>query len=384
MITMVDLSFIQDLASRTYIGQSIRNNDIATKEENEELLRIKHALEEISAHFKDKFDQDYGSFKIAKNANPLNRHGKMRDVWSGIYKGASKKHFSAQISFVINVNELCLDVGFYFGIGNAPDITQAERISFQARIRQLGILLKDQIINSPSLNRKYYEAFEFGFKSYHIKTLLTSDEWLKQITIDPADCRIICKVFPINNIISIDAIDLLVDMVISFMDAIPPDGVNTLPSKRKIRPLTIEERVEQAKRLKEIGDKGEDFALLWERDRLRTCGSNFEPIHRAKMSDSYHYDVESRDGNEALYIEVKTTVLKKKDTLSNRFHISADEYSFYTNNPEKYRLYRIYDIEGTPSLEIVEMDRVEILANSYNAIIRSIGYTDKQIASNLL
>ena len=36
-------------------------------------------------------------------------------VWSGIFKGAENKQYAAQISFVMNPNEACLDVGFYFG-----------------------------------------------------------------------------------------------------------------------------------------------------------------------------------------------------------------------------------------------------------------------------
>ena len=108
--------------------------------------------------------------------------------------------------------------------------------------------------------------------------------------------------------------------------------------------LTAEERALQAKRLKEIGDKGEEFALSWEKDRLDAMKNPFKPVHRAKMSDSYHFDIESREGDIPIYIEVKTTVLRKDDVLSNRFYISSDEYSFYTNNPETYRLYRVYDI----------------------------------------
>ena len=371
-ITQDELLFVQNLSGRTYTNQGLTNGGSATDAEENRLKDIKRKLDSISGLFKASFDSKYGAFDVAKNRNPLDRQSRMRHVWSGIYKGASKKHFAAQISFVISTMEPCLDVGFYFGIGDAPDLKAAERTELQMRLRQLGNILRTQIQTDASLNEKFYELFEYGFKAYATGSSLTSDEWLNRIGTAPANCSIIYKLFPENGVVSVERIALCVDMVISFMDAIPADGIAIVAPRRRTLPLSAEERAEQARRFKEIGDKGEQFSLKWEKNRLKDIGIQFEPIHVALKSDSYHYDIESVEGDEPLYIEVKTTVLKKRDSLSKRFYISNDEYSFYTNNPEKYRLYRVYDIEGTPSLEVIDMEQIEIIANSYNALIRQL------------
>lgn len=365
IITFEELEFINQLAQREYTSQALTSN--ATNEEEARLRKIKRKLDSISTHFKVKYDNEYGAFKIAKNRNPLDRQSRLRNVWSGIYKGASKKHFAAQISFVIVPNENCLHVGFYFGIGNAPDLSIEERTAFQNRLLYLGGVLRGQLINNNQLKDKFQQALEVGFKTLHHESHVSSNEWVNFLATQTATCRLVYPLFPEGGEISFDRITSCVNMIISFMDAIPSENDNTILASRKIKPLSAADRAKQAKRLKEIGDSGEAFALKWETERLMSLGENFAPIHRAQMSDSYHYDIESRDGINPLYIEVKTTVLKRDDTLSRRFYISVNEYDHYCENPSNYRLYRVFDIEGTPSLEIVDMTNVQISPNVYIA-----------------
>ena len=80
-----------------------------------------------------------------------------------------------------------------------------------------------------------------------------------------------------------------------------------------------------------LGDAGENFALEWERRRLKDLNVSFdlleEVIHFSKKyGDGAGYDILSRKDNnfDLLYIEVKTT----KGGLDTPFYMSENERAF--------------------------------------------------------
>lgn len=104
-----------------------------------------------------------------------------------------------------------------------------------------------------------------------------------------------------------------------------------------------------------------------ERERLKHVNlSNKYPIHQALISDSLRYDILSVDdaGNE-LFIEVKTTTLLKEEKTSNTFFISSQEHAFYEENKDNYRLYRVYDVYGKPSYEVLDLALVKKSIDKY-------------------
>ncbi|MDY0277850.1 MAG: DUF3578 domain-containing protein [Acholeplasma sp.] len=99
-----------------------------------------------------------------------------------------------------------------------------------------------------------------------------------------------------------------------------------------------------------IGLQGEKLALQIEKERLEGLGiANIDKklFWRANESDSYGYDIESVDiinGKETkLFIEVKTT----SDRIDSPFYISKKEKEFSEEEGEKYRIFRIYDVDST-------------------------------------
>lgn len=109
----------------------------------------------------------------------------------------------------------------------------------------------------------------------------------------------------------------------------------------------------------EIGTLGEQFALEWERSRLRDIGVPFdvldEVIHFSqKYGDGSGYDILSRvDENYVpLYIEVKTT----KKGLNEPFFMSANEKAFMElyDNVKIYRVYNFNIERNIGEIEILD------------------------------
>lgn len=56
-----------------------------------------------------------------------------------------------------------------------------------------------------------------------------------------------------------------------------------------------------------------------------------------------------------MFVEVKTATRKREDVNSIKFFISNNEFEVFLQNKQKYKLYRVYDIENTPSIEILDI-----------------------------
>lgn len=114
-----------------------------------------------------------------------------------------------------------------------------------------------------------------------------------------------------------------------------------------------------------LGDAGENFALEWERNRLRDLNVDFnvldEVIHCSrKYGDGAGYDILSRkdSGYDLLYIEVKTT----KGGMDTPFYMSENEKLFMEIYQDNALIYRVYNYD-------LDMNVGEIATISYNDLI---------------
>ena len=138
--------------------------------------------------------------------------------------------------------------------------------------------------------------------------------------------------------------------------------------KRIIEPLTPEQSAKKAERLAQIGLKGELFIMKYEKEKLVSLGINDinYPRHVALESMCFGYDVLSLDEfNNEIYIEVKTTTRSKEDKYSKTFFISTNEYKVFSDNKSRYKLYRVYDVENSPTTEILDLNNIKIKPDGY-------------------
>lgn len=365
-ITKSDLLLINNLSKRTYSDNKLLSN--ANENEKEELDKIKKKLKELAVFFSEKYGNSYGPFETSVvTGNDIAIGGtRFKRVWSGIFKGAENKQYAAQISFVLNPNESCLDVGFYFGRASGHSRNKEERQRLQGQLKNLGNSLSNSIINNENFKQKYFELFDFGFSAYSGGDHVTSDKWFDLIKANTKSSQIIAKIYPNDfDIIEHSTIDSFVSQVIFLMGGISAENITLIPS---IKPLTPEQRAKQAERLAEIGTKGELYIMKIEKDKLESLGLNCVnyPRHVALESPIFGYDIFSlNENNEEIMIEVKTTTRKKEDIISRQFLISSNEYKIYESNKSHFKLYRVYDIENTPSLEILDMENMEKEADGY-------------------
>ena len=117
-----------------------------------------------------------------------------------------------------------------------------------------------------------------------------------------------------------------------------------------------------------IGYEGELIALEYEKERIKELGYDISLVkHVSMISDSFGYDILSTDeDNNDLYIEVKSTTRLQTDPMASEFHISNNEYQFYLNNKNRYRLYRVFGVRTeNPSIIAINMDSITILPKDY-------------------
>jgi hypothetical protein len=135
-----------------------------------------------------------------------------------------------------------------------------------------------------------------------------------------------------------------------------------------IKPLTPEQRAKQAERWAQIGQKGELYVMEYEQNRLRDFGITLDnyPKHIALESMHYGYDILSLDeSRNEIYIEVKTTTRTREDLNSRKFFISTNELDVFSKHKQRYKLYRVYDIESTPSIEILDLNLLTTKPDGY-------------------
>lgn len=375
IILKKDLELIKELTSRTFSGNTLKSN--STEEERDNLKKLKLKLKSLAEHFKKKYDKDYGLFEsCVTSGNDIAIGGtRLGRVWSGIFKGSKNKQYAAQISFVINPESLALDIGFYFG--RASGRGKSENLEeLKNNFKNLGKILAKELDTDAKFKARYNSLFEYGFKASSANGLIEPDKWIDIINENPEVSQITIRAHPNDDgYINPATIELYVSMAIFLMAPIPSLGKWEKGSsqKRIIKPLTPEQRGEQAKRRTIIGAMGESIVLKEEIKKMKSFGLSKEkiPTQVSKDSDSYGYDILSYDKNgDDLFIEVKATTLSMENECSSVFPISLKEYNFYLKNKEKYRLIRVYDVEGSPKMVNVNMDNIKLSPNGYIVEIR--------------
>ncbi len=366
-ITKSDIILINNLSSRTYTGNSLLSN--ATQEEHKHLAQVKKKLESIAEYFSLKYNNAYGPFETSvSSGNPIAVGGtKFNHVWSGLFKGASNKQYAAQISFVMNPSKLCLDVGYYFVAASGRKISKTQRKTFEQQLNSLGISLSNAIANDLPFRMKYNALFDFGFNAFCNDHPVTADEWHTQIRSQPKNSHIIAEIYSNDfDIIENSTIDLFVSQVIFLMGSIRDTNLQHQPIQ--IKPLTPEQMAKHAERLAQIGLKGELFVMKYEQKRLKDLGiiSTSYPEHVALDFMNLGYDIVSIDKNSReVFIEVKTTTRSKEDNGSKKFFLSSNEYDVFSANKQKYKLYRVYDIEKNPSIDILDLGSLHKIPDGY-------------------
>lgn len=366
-ITTGDLKLINNLSARKYSANKLLSN--AALEEKNRLEISIAKLKTLADYFAQKYNQIYGPFETSvTTGNPIAIGGtNLKRVWAGIFKGARNKQYAAQISFVMNPQEVCLDVGFYFGRASGHSFNKDQRKELETQLNNLGIFLSDSINNDSQLKKRYNALFDFGFIAYSGGNSVLPDDWYKIIRTKTKNSQIIAKIYPNDfGVIENSTIDSFVSQIIFLMGAIKDSTINQ--GLIIIKPLTPEQRAKQAERLAQIGQKGELFVMEFEQERLAKLGISVSgyPKHVALDSMHYGYDILSLDENKnEIFIEVKTTTRIKEDENSRIFFISANEFLVFSNNKQKYKLYRVYDIENLPNVESLDLDVLTKNADGY-------------------
>ena len=127
---------------------------------------------------------------------------------------------------------------------------------------------------------------------------------------------------------------------------------------------------EREKKLKQIGDLGEQFIFAQEREKVKQYklpkSKKVVWVSRDK-GDGLGFDILSYDakGNE-MYIEVKTTTQDEKTS----FYISANELEKSKQYADKYYLYRVYQfdmksVQGQYSIRKGSLEELCLVPQTY-------------------
>lgn len=362
LLNIDDIILIKKLKARKYAKNSMMSS--CTKYEKEHFDLVKAKLKGIASFFAGKYEA-YGPFEYSANTgNPLSIGGKkLNRVWSGIFKGAQNKQYAAQISFVIDPDDACLNVGFYFG-RMSSHVKLKENELLKNNLFRISNTISTMISNNDNILDKYYTLKDCGFNAYYNDDIVNMNDWLSIIKTKPNKCELIAKLHPDQyGNIEYSLIDFYVNQILFLMSC-----VNAEKNSMKMPPMSMEKRARQAELLAKIGEKGELFILEEERKKLKSLGllNKSYPKHVSRESDSYGYDILSKDmsGNE-IYIEVKTTTRKEGDIGANKFYLSTNEYQVFLKDKKRYKLYRVYDIEGSPKFREFNIDDLELIPDGY-------------------
>jgi hypothetical protein len=127
-----------------------------------------------------------------------------------------------------------------------------------------------------------------------------------------------------------------------------PDVEPESPARRR-RSMTPSQLKAMLKRKEEMGFLGEEFAIQYERRRLRRLGradlaARIVWISQRNVSEGYDIRSFEADGTERC-IEVKSTV-----GTSTSFQMSLGEMDVATQLSDRYYIYRVYSVIQSPAL----------------------------------
>ena len=193
VITKDDLVLVNELSSRSYTGNQLLSN--ASVGEKTNLAAVKKKLKHISEYYSNKYGESYGEFDASvSTGNDIAIGGtSFKRIWSGIFKGATNKQYAAQISFVMDPKEACLNVGFYFGSASGHSKNKTQRNTLEGHLQGLALNLAGTIENNPRFREKFNSLLDFGFKAYANGADLQSNDWKDRIKISAKILKHICK-----------------------------------------------------------------------------------------------------------------------------------------------------------------------------------------------
>jgi hypothetical protein len=357
LITQQDLILVNNLYKRKYSNNTILSN--ATEYERSELLIIRRKLKSIAHYFANYYQSRFGPFEVEMSTgNPVAQSSNLNNVWAGLFKGNTNKQYAAQISFVINRSEACLDVGFYFGRASARSLNETEKKNLERQLQDIGRNLSLSLENNKNLEEKYNLLFDFGFNAYIKGESVTALNWRKNIAKEPNSSQIVAKIYPNNfNVIEKSEIDSYVAQVIFLMGF-----TNRIALTSEMSPaLTTQQYIKKAQRFAEIGLKGELHILQLEHIKLKKWGylDSDYPRHVALESNTFGFDILSKnEDGEDIYIEVKTTTRAKEDIYSRSFFMTSFEFQTYERNKSNYKLARVYNVENVALVEYIDLEAV--------------------------
>lgn len=366
-ITTEDIQLVNRLCSRYYTGNTMSSN--STESERSHFKKVKEKLKSIAEYFANRYESKGGPFTVSVSPehNPITRGTTCHNVWSCIFKGAENKQYAAQISFVVDRDLEHVNLGFYFGRASSRTLTDSRKKEYEERLRVLGRSLADFLTNDEATRSACNSLLDLGFVPYSDGSIVTLDDWIEIIRENPARSQITVRVRPNElGVIDNSVLDYYIAEVIFLMDALTAE--NRSPQSRHIQPLTPQQSAKRAERLAEIGNKGELYVLGLEKTRLNSLGFDTSdyPKHVALESTTYGYDICSLDEDKKeIFIEVKTTTRTRTDIKSRRFNLSSNEYRIFQKEGERYRLFRVYNVENEPSYEVLDLKEVNREPDGY-------------------
>lgn len=373
-ITHDDCQLVNDLSRRTYSGNKLLS--AATTEERDRLIDLRRRLKHIATNFATRYDPDYGKLDVSvSTGNPIAIGGQsLNRVWSGIFKGAENKQYSAQVSFVLDPEKPCLNVGFYFGRASAHSLSIGERGKYEDRLHFLGSSLSSRLASDPDSLNAFETLLDNGFTAMVGEKQVSGSAWISQVSKNPTNCHIIYPLQPGEyGLIDPSSLHHYVALVIRLIGIIPDSGTNA--TTQQVKPLSPEERAKQAELRAMIGHKGELFVLEVERRKLADWGIDVDTYlsHVAEISTTYGYDILSCDRNRRpLHLEVKTTTRLPGEPGADTFYLSKNEYDVYLGEKSTYKIIRVYNIEGdSPSYIEVDLDRARMETKNYTVTVEN-------------
>ena len=189
-------------------------------------------------------------------------------------------------------------------------------------------------------NYKYYGIFHpCGLVSNNKSFILFKDGYDYEVPFDNLDAQFVSSLLKDNMYPDLDTINLIaVEYVENKCEAFNVERIR--PSKRNA--------VQQLKINIEVDLRGEELVLHYERNKLIKMGypnlaelvSNDSLYDSSLGYDIRSYDVQHDGTVKEIFIKIKSSVSSR----INKFSLTKQELENISYNPDKYKLYRVFDI----------------------------------------
>lgn len=373
-VTQSDIDLVKRPSDLHYPGSSLKQ--VVDNYDIKALDKIREKFKFIAEAINETFGKTYGPLNVQNSTrNPVGKNKKLRRIWCCVFKGNVKKQYSAQIMVGIDPIIGAVDIGFSFGMASSRTDEIVKLRLLEDGLKRLGEILHYTIGTDSSILGQLNDLLDLGFKCYVRGNLVSLLAWIENLLIDPTSSAITIKLpSEANGMVDDELMKYYIGACIPLISIFPYLTRSTSMGQTFVpRTRTPEERAKEAERKTIIGIEGEKIALDYEKKKLAKLKlvNKGYPQHVAAISDSYHYDILSLDEVGKIYIEVKTTARQLGDPLAEIAYMSAAEYYFFKNHPNTYRIYRVYDIFGNPTLIEVNTNDIAFETDGYRMKIQS-------------